>query len=82
MIATSPAVLLLELWMLVVVLDVLLAWFQPAARWPRRFTHLITEPPQQALRALLRWIPTAGWDLSAVAMLLLLGLLRVWMVRA
>jgi YggT family protein len=70
----------LELYLLIVFLDVILAWVQPTTDvLPRRLTHLLTEPPQALVR---RAVPTvAGWDLSPVVVIGLLGLLRLWWIQ-
>lgn len=79
--ATQVAVMLLQVYLLITVLDVLLAWVQPdASRLPRRVFHGVTEPVQRPLRALLRAVPQAGWDLSPLLVVLLLGALRVWLL--
>ncbi len=75
------SLILVELAMLIVVLDLFAGWLQPETAFPRRLTHALTEPPQALLRRLLQRLPTAGWDLSPAALLLLLGALRVWMIR-
>lgn len=74
------ATLTIELYLLVVALDVLLAWVQTdPGRWPRRLTHALTEPPQALIRRLLRPLPTGGWDLSPLVVVGLLGAARVWL---
>ncbi len=46
------AILAIELYLLLVVVDVLLAWIQEdPTRVPRRFTHLLTEPFQRPIRS-------------------------------
>lgn len=70
--------LLVKLYLVIVVLDVLLAWVQDdPRRSPRRWTHALTEPPQRLLRRLLPARLTGGWDLSALMVIALLGVLRV-----
>ncbi len=65
--------MLFELVTLVVVIDVLLAWVQEnPSRWPRRFTHAITEPLLRPLRRVNVWLPVGDVDVSPV---LLVGLL-------
>ena len=60
----------IELYCLLVVLDVFLGWVQEEPkRWPRRWTHLLTEPILNGMRKVL---PTRGWDFSP---LLLIGIL-------
>jgi len=71
--------LVIELLLLITVLDVMLAWVTPdPRRWPRRLTHLLTEPVQAAIRPLTSLLPTGGWDLSPLVLVGLLGFLRVW----
>lgn len=70
--------LILKIYLVVVAVDVGLGWVQPdPTRPPRRFTHLLTEPPQAIIRRLIlpRW--TWGWDFSPVILVVLLGVLRV-----
>ena len=75
-------VLAIEIYLVVVAVDVLLAWVQPdARRWPRRLTHLLTEPPQVLLRRVMDALPTGGWDFSALAVVLILGIVRLWVIR-
>lgn len=75
-------VLAIELYLVIVCVDVLLAWVQTdPRRWPRRATHALTEPPQALVRRGLARLPTAGWDLSPVAVVLLLGAVRLWVIR-
>lgn len=71
---------LIELYTLVIVIDVLVGWVQPhPERWPRRALHLLTEPPQRALRAVVRPPWTGGVDVSPAVMIAILGLIRVWL---
>lgn len=78
----SGLVLLIQLYLLVIVADVLLAWVQPdPRRWPRRLFHLLTEPLQRPLRALLERLPLGGWDLSPLVLVLLLGAVRVALIQ-
>jgi uncharacterized protein YggT (Ycf19 family) len=74
--------LVIELYLLVVILDVMLAWVTPdPMRWPRRVTHVLTEPVQLVVRPLVSWLPTRGWDLSPLVIVGLLGTTRVlWML--
>jgi uncharacterized protein YggT (Ycf19 family) len=75
-------VTLIELYCLLTVTDVLLAWVQPEPeRVPRRVFHVVTEPVQRLLRPLSGRLPTGGWDLSPLFVLLLLGSIRVWLLR-
>lgn len=73
---------LLKIYAVVVIVDMLLAWVQPDPRLlPRRLTHLVTEPIQQAMRLAVapRW--TAGWDLSPILVLVAIGVVRVGVLR-
>lgn len=74
--------LVIELYIVLVVLDVMLAWVTPdPKRWPRRVTHVLTEPLQAVIRPLVSWLPTGGWDLSPLVMMGLLGATRVlWLL--
>lgn len=76
-----PAVVLaVQLYLLLTAVDVVLAWLQEdPRRWPRRLTHLLTEPVQAPLRRLLPPRLTGGWDLSPVVVVAILGALRVWL---
>ena len=80
--ADRIAVMAIQLYMLITLLDVLLAWVQPdPQRIPRRLTHVLTEPLQRPLRAILRHLPPRDWDLSPIVVVLALGIVRVWLVR-
>jgi len=69
----------MEVLILLVCLDVFLAWIQTdPGRWPRRLIHLLTGPLRSVSRALLARVPTGGWDFSPVLLVALLTLLRVW----
>jgi uncharacterized protein YggT (Ycf19 family) len=69
----------IEFLILMVVLDVFLAWVQTdCRRWPRRPLHLIMTPVLMGPRAVLSRVPTGGWDLSPILLVALLTLLRVW----
>ena len=77
---THAASVAITIYLVVVVVDVLLAWVQTDwHRWPRRLTHLLTEAPQAAIRRLLRPLPTGGWDLSPLVIVGALGIIRVWL---
>jgi uncharacterized protein YggT (Ycf19 family) len=72
----SKLAMALELGSLVVALDVLLAWVQEdPKRWPRRFTHVVTEPLLRPIRMISRRLPTGNWDISPL--LLIVGLTTV-----
>ncbi len=81
--ASMRAVLLIiELYVIIVVVDVALAWIQTTpAPMPRRLTHALTEPPQALLRRVLKPAWTDGWDLSPLVIVVLLGALRVWLIQ-
>ena len=71
--------LVIELYVLITVLDVMLAWVTPhPGRWPRRVTHLLTEPVQAVIRPVTSRLPSGGWDLSPLVVVGLLGSARVW----
>ena len=74
--------LVIEVYLLIVVLDVMLAWVTPdPRRFPRRITHLLTEPVQRLVRPLVSWLPAGGWDLSPLVVVGLLGVARVlWLL--
>ena len=75
------AVLVIELYLVVVALDVLLAWVQTdPTRWPRRGTHLLTEPLQAPLRRLVPPARLDGWDVSPGLVVALLAAVRVWLL--
>lgn len=78
----STVVLILQLYLVVILVDVGLAWVQPEpGRWPRRATHMLTEPPQALVRRVLVPARTGGWDLSPLVVIGALGVLRVWLIR-
>lgn len=82
----SPAeralVLAVQIYLLVTVLDVLVAWVQTDPdRWPRRLLHALTEPLQRPIRRLTDRLPTDGWDLSPLVVIGLLGAVRVWVIQ-
>jgi uncharacterized protein YggT (Ycf19 family) len=73
--------LALELYLLVIAVDVMLGWVQPdPSRWPRRATHVLTEPFQIPLRKVLvpKW--TGGLDVSPLVLVAFLGGARVWLL--
>ena len=68
-----------ELASLVVALDVVLGWVQEdPTRWPRRFTHALTEPVLRPIRVISGGLPTGNWDISPL--LLIVGLTAVKLV--
>jgi uncharacterized protein YggT (Ycf19 family) len=77
----AAAALAIQLYLVVVVVDVVLAWLQPPGSMPRRLTHALTEPPQAVLRAVLRPAWTGGWDVSPAVVVVALGAVRVWLVQ-
>jgi uncharacterized protein YggT (Ycf19 family) len=82
----SPAeralVLALQVYLLVTVLDVLIAWVQTdPGRWPRRLLHALTEPLQRPIRVLTDRLPTDGWDLSPLVVVAVIGAVRVWLIQ-
>jgi uncharacterized protein YggT (Ycf19 family) len=80
--AHRTSVLVVEVYLLVTAVDVLLAWVQPdARRFPRRLTHWVTEPVQRLFRPLAQRLPVAGWDVSPILVVAVLGFVRVWLVR-
>ncbi len=80
---TQGLVLGIQLYLVVVAVDLLLGWVQPdPARWPRRLFHLLTEPPLRVLRLALDRLPSGGWDLSPLVLVLLLGAVRVALIRS
>lgn len=77
------AILAIELYLVVTAVDVLLAWVQDdPKRLPRRFTHLVTEPVQKPLRAVWARLAPSRLDVSPLVVVVLLGVLRVFLVRA
>ena len=77
------AILAIELYLVLIAVDVLIAWVQEDPhRWPRRFTHALTEPVQIPLRALLKKVRPHGLDWSPFVVVALLGVLRVILVRS
>lgn len=73
--------LALELYLLVIAVDVMLGWVQPeSGRWPRRATHVLTEPLQIPLRKVLfpRW--TGGLDVSPLVLVAFIGGIRIWLL--
>lgn len=70
--------LLIELYVVVVVVDVLLGILQPdASRWPRRATHAVTEPLERPIRGWVGAERTGGLDMSPLILVVVFGLLRV-----
>ncbi len=73
-------VLALQLYALITVLDVVIAWVQPRPdEWPRRALHVLTEPMQRPLRRLLPPGRLDGWDLSPLVIIALVAVVRVWL---
>ena len=72
--------LAVKLYLVIVAMDVLLAWVQPdPRRLPRVVFHRLTEPIQRPLRRACR---LRGWDLSPLVVIGLLGVVRVFLVQA
>ena len=77
------AILAIELYLVVIAVDVLIAWVQEdPQRWPRRLTHALTEPVQLPLRALLKKVRPKGLDWSPLVVVAVLGVVRVILVRS
>ena len=75
--------LVVELYGVVTVIDVLLAWVQPEpGRVPRVLTHVLTEPVQRPIRRACARLPLGGWDVAPLVVLAVLAMLRVWMLRS
>jgi len=73
----------IELYLVVVALDVLLGWVQPSAeQMPRRVTHGLTEPVQSVLRAAIKPAWTGGLDVSPLLVVAILGVVRVWLLAS
>ena len=78
-----PLILAIELYLVVVLVDVLLAWIQEdAARVPRRFTHLVTEPLQRPIRSAWARLAPGRLDISPIVVVLMFGVVRVALVRS
>jgi uncharacterized protein YggT (Ycf19 family) len=78
-----PVILAIELYLVVVLADVFLAWVQEdPARTPRRFTHLVTEPLQRPIRSAWARLAPGRLDISPIVVVLLFGVVRVALVRA
>lgn len=76
------AIRLVELLILLVAVDLLLGIVQAEPqRWPRRLTHLLTEPSQALLRRVLPRVGAGQWDLSPLVVIGALGMLRLWLTR-
>lgn len=77
------AILTIEVYLVVVAVDVLLAWVQDdPRRVPRRFTHSLTEPLQRPIRSVLARAAPGRLDLSPLVVVVVLGVVRVLLVRA
>ncbi len=71
-----------EIIMILIVADLLLGWVQEDPRmWPRRLSHWLTEPLLIPVRAVVRRLPTGGWDVSPVVLLVCLTLLKVGVLQ-
>lgn len=74
-------ILVIELYLLVVTIDVLLGWVQPdPLRWPRRATDRLTEPILAPLRAVVPAGRTGGLDISPLIVVAIFGGVRVWLL--
>ena len=72
-------VILSEILMLLVVMDVFLAWLQTDERhWLRRGSHFLVAPLLLGPRIALSRVPTAGWDISPLVLVVVLTVFRVW----
>jgi len=68
----------MEIYAFVVALDVLLAWVQEdPSQWPRRLTHMLTEPVLVVVRRLSAGVQPAGWDLSPIVLIVGLTCLKL-----
>ena len=68
----------IELYLLVVGVDVVLAWVQEdPRRWPRRLTHALTEPILIWVRKGMRGWSPGGWDLSPLVLIVGLTCLKL-----
>ena len=77
-----PVILAIELYLVVVVVDVLLAWVQEdPEQTPRRFTDLVTEPLQRPIRSIWARLAPGRLDVSPIVVVFLLGVVRVALVR-
>lgn len=77
------AILAIELYLVIIAVDVLIAWVQEDPhRWPRRLTHALTEPVQKPLRSVLMRLRPGGLDVSPLIVVALLGVVRVFLVRS
>lgn len=76
------AIRLVEMGLLLVTVDLLLGFVQEEPRrWPRRLTHVLTEPPQALVRRLLPRVGKGQWDLSPLVVIGALGMLRLCLTR-
>jgi uncharacterized protein YggT (Ycf19 family) len=76
------APLAVEIATLIVAVDLVLGWVQlDPKRWPRRLSHMLTEPLLVPVRAVVRRLPTRGWDLSPAVLILGLTLIKVGVLQ-
>ena len=74
----SNLAIALEMGSLVVALDVLLAWVQEDPKqWPRRLTHVVTEPVLRPIRVISRGLPTGNWDISPLLLIVALSTVKL-----
>ena len=77
------AILTIELYLVVIAVDVLLAWVQDdPRRIPRRLTLILTDPVQRPIRLLWSRLAPGRLDISPLVLIVVLGLVRVLLVRA
>lgn len=68
----------MELYCLVVAVDVLLSWVQEdAVRLPRRLTHLVTDPVLKLVRGAMRGWQPGGWDISPAVLIMVLTCIKL-----
>lgn len=78
-----PAILAIELYLVLVAVDVFLAWIQEdPQRLPRRVTHVLTEPVQRPIRTAWARLAPGRLDISPLVVVFALGVVRVLLVRA
>lgn len=65
-----------------IIIDAVLSWVMPAEKFPRSFTIQITDPLYAPIRAILSPQRTGGIDLSPLAVLLLIHVMRSMLERA
>ncbi len=69
---------LIELYAFVLALDVVLAWVQEDPdRWPRRLTHVLTEPVLVWVRKGMGGWQPGGWDVSPLVLIVALTCIKL-----